>query len=81
MRKKTLQLADNGLPFPKKVKDSRDLIVLMREMGIRWHDPSSYGVPFLSEVLWYIDGHHDTILADEFRPSFKQHTQSAKSVL
>ena len=33
-------------------------------MNVKWSDPNSYGVPFLKklcDVLWYIDGHHDTI--------------------
>jgi hypothetical protein len=66
-----LQLGDNGLPFPEKVKDGRDrlyndLISLMREMGVKWSDPGVFGVAFLKnlrDVLWYIDGHHDTIAA------------------
>ena len=66
-----LQLGDNGLPFPEKVKDGRDrlyndLINLMREMGVKWSDPGVFGVAFLKnlrDVLWYIDGHHDTIAA------------------
>ena len=64
-----LQLGDNGLPFPKVVKDSRDrlyndLITLLRGMGISWNDPLSNGVPLLQclqKVLWYIDGHQDTM--------------------
>ena len=64
-----LQLGDNGLPFPKTVKDGRDrlyndLLILFREMGIKWNDPGVNGVPLLKclqKVLWYIDGHHDTI--------------------
>jgi hypothetical protein len=62
-------MADDGLPFPVAVKDGRDrlfndLICLMREMNVKWVDPVTYGVPFLKKVrdlLWYIDGHHDTI--------------------
>ena len=64
-----VQLGDNGLPYPKVVKDNRDRlyndgICLMQEMGVRWTDPQRYGVPFLenlSNALWYIDGHHNTI--------------------
>lgn len=66
-----LQLGDNGLPFPEKVKDDQDhlyndLIGLMREMGVKWSDPDVFGAVFLKQlrdVLWYIDGHHDTIFA------------------
>ena len=64
-----LQVGDNGLPFPKPVKDGRDrmyndLLGLMREMGISWKAPTVYGTQFLKKLrdcLWYIDGHHDTI--------------------
>ena len=64
-----LQQGDNGLPFPRTVKDGRDrmyndLIILLRNMGITWNDPISNGMPLLKclqKALWYIDGHHDTI--------------------
>ena len=66
---KRVQLGDNGLPYPRVVKDNRDRLYndgirLMQEMGVRWTDPQRYGVPFLenlSNALWYIDGHHSTI--------------------
>ena len=41
-----------------------DLLDLMREIGIKWDDPTVYGAPFLRalrDALWYVDGHHDTI--------------------
>lgn len=64
-----LQRGDDGLPFPKTVKDGRDrlyndLLILFREMGVKWNDPEVNGVPLLmclQKVLWYIDGHYDTI--------------------
>ena len=66
---KSLQVANDGLPFPEKVRDRKDrlfndLIILLREMNVRWSDPGAHGTPFLKilcEVLWYIVGHHDTI--------------------
>ena len=64
-----IQLGDNGLLYPKVVKDNRDRlynddICLTQEMGVRWTAPQRYGVPFLenlSNALWYIDGHYSTI--------------------
>jgi len=64
-----VQLADNGLPFQKAIKNGKDrlyndVISLMKEMGIKWTDPLRYGVPYLEvicDALWYIDGHQDTI--------------------
>lgn len=64
-----LQHGNNGLPFPKTVRDSRDrmyndLITFLREFGVKWNDPEVNGVPLLkclTKTLWYIDGHHDTI--------------------
>ena len=64
-----LQQGNNSLPFPQPARDGRDcmdnnLLDLMREMGIKWNDPTMHGVPFLwalHDALWYVDGHHDTI--------------------
>ena len=64
-----IQQGDNGVPLTIHVKTNKDrlyndLIQLMKELGVKWSDPNSYAVPFLkklSEILWYIDGHHETI--------------------
>lgn len=47
-----LQVGDNGLPLRETVNSGRDslyndLISLMKEMGVRWDDPLTFGVPFI----------------------------------
>ena len=64
-----IQQGDNGVPLTIQVKTNKDrlysdLIQLMKELGVMWNDPNAYAVPFLKklrEILWYIDGHHETI--------------------
>ena len=58
----------SGLPQPiqqrtQKDKLYNDLIELARELELKWR-ASSVGAVFLKKlasILWYIDGHHDTI--------------------
>ena len=59
----------SGLPVavPQKTQKDRlynDLIGLASELKLKWRSPSSDGTSFLKKlanVLWYLDGHHDTI--------------------
>lgn len=58
----------SGLPQPiqqrtQKDKLYNDLIELAQELELKWRVPS-VGAVFLKKlagILWYIDGHHDTI--------------------
>ena len=69
MAQKQLQFGDNGVPKTIHVSNNKDklfnaLIQLMKDIEVKWNEPSVFGVPFLkklTDVLWYIDGHHDTI--------------------
>ena len=69
MAQRQLQQGDNGVPFGIPVKTNKDrmfndLVHLMKELGVRWTNPNAYAIPFLKklcDVLWYIDGHHNTI--------------------
>lgn len=48
----------------KKDKMYNDLIQFSKELDLKWRDPSSVGAAFLKKltnILWYIDGHHDVI--------------------
>ena len=77
-----LQMGDDGLPHRKTVKDGmdrlyNDILSLLKEMGVRWNSPLMYGAPFvqkLQDILWYIDGHHDSIKekASKIPPLFKR---------
>lgn len=69
MAQRQLQFGDNGVPrkisvSTKKDQLFNDLVQLMKDIEVRWNDANAFGVPFLknlTEILWYIDGHHHTI--------------------
>ena len=58
-----------GVPIPvqqrtKKDKLFNDLIELVVELKLKWRSPRTDCTPFLKKLtnlLWYIDGHHGTI--------------------
>ena len=61
-------LEKSGLPqtITERTQDRlyNDLIQFSKELGLKWRDPSSVGASFLKKltnILWYIDGHHDVI--------------------
>ena len=64
-----IQQGDNGVPLTIAVTTNKDrlyndLVHLMKELGVKWIDPNAFAVPFLKklcDILWYIDGHHETI--------------------
>ncbi len=69
MAQRQVQFGDNGVPSKILERTSKDrlfndLIQLMKDINVKWSDPKAFGVPFLkklTEILWYIDGHHHTI--------------------
>ena len=63
---KQIQLGDNGVPFTIQVKTNEDRLYndrirLMKEIGVKWNDPDFYAAKKALWVLWYVDGHHETI--------------------
>lgn len=66
---RVLQRGINGLPNKKEERTKKDklyndIIDLLAENKLRWTDPTSHGAAFvkkLCDVLWYIDGHHNTL--------------------